>query len=244
MEENKQLTLAPGQEVAVSRDASLMAVVARAASDPTVDVEKMKALLDMQERLMEANAKREFKAALAAVQAVAPRVTRDGKIIVKGTLRSTYATFEAIDAVLRPLTAEYGFSYRFTTDAADGKNLNVTMITDHRAGHSEVSKVPLPVDANEYRSAVQNYRSTISFAKRCLVSDFFNIVTVGEDDDGAAAISYVSVEQANNINNMLEHTGSNRAKFLEWVGAPEVDKISAARYDGIMSQLRKKAPRA
>lgn len=219
-------------------DANLLSVIARAASDPTVDVVKMQALLDMQKEMMRISAEREFEAELAAVQAVAPRVTHDGKIIVKGTLRSTYATFEAIDEQLRPITAEHGFSYRFTTEKTEGKELVVTMKVAHRAGHSEVAQMPLPIDASDFRSQVQNVRSSVSFAKRCLVTDFFNIVTAGEDNDGQGG--YIAADQVMMIETLLKDSGSNTAKFLEWAGASSVAKIPVRRYAEAVQLLDRK----
>lgn len=236
MNQELQRTQGELQTIDDAPAANLLAVVARAAADPGVDVAKMEALLNMQERLMRVQAEREFKAALSAIQAVAPRVERDGKIVVKGTLRSTYATFEAIDKELRPLTDEHGFSYRFTTEQMENKTLLVIMTVGHRGGHAETATMPLPVDANEYRSAVQNVRSSITFAKRCLVSDFFNIVTVGEDTDGAGG--YISEEQAMVLETMLKDKRANVKSFLAYAEAESVKTIAAKNYDKVLSALR------
>ena len=48
---------------------SLLNLIARAASDPAVDVAKMAALLEMQERVMRAQAVHDFNAAMARVAA-------------------------------------------------------------------------------------------------------------------------------------------------------------------------------
>lgn len=221
---------------------NLLTLISRAASDPTVDVQKWQSLLDMHERMEAHQAEREFKAALAQIQAVAPRVLRDGKIVVKGQLRSTYATFEAIDELLRPLTAEHGFSYRFTTTTApDGKNMVVTMTVAHRGGHSETATMPVPVDRNDYRSDVQNVRSSITFAKRCLVTDFFNIVTVGEDNDGQGG--YITDDQAKTIETMLHDTRADLNGFLKFAGAKSVKEISERDYSRCMNALKEKAAR-
>lgn len=218
---------------------NLMAIIARAASDPTVDVQKWQALLDMHERMRKSDAEQQFKAALAEIQAVAPRVMRDGKIVVKGQLRSTYATFEAIDEELRPLTAAHGFSYRFTTDTTEGKNMVVTMTVSHRGGHSETATMPVPIDANEYRSQVQNVRSSITFAKRCLVTDFFNIVTVGEDTDGAGG--YISKEQLLTLETMLKDAGIDVTRFLGFTKTKTLAEIPAADFQKCVNAIQQKA---
>lgn len=234
-----ELIVRGNQEVAaVQPQESILAVIARAAKDPGVDVAKMQALLDMQERLAKNQAEIAFKADLAAIQAVAPTVLHDGKIIVKQQIRSTYATFEAIDKELRPLTAEHGFSYRFTTDQADAKTLLVIMIVSHRMGHSETATMPLPIDASEYRSAVQNVRSSISYAKRCLVSDFFNIVTAGEDNDGQGG--FVTADQVNKLRDLIIGYRVDEGKFLAYMDAPSVEKIPARKFQHAIEMLNRK----
>lgn len=222
----------------VEPQSNLLAIIARAASDPNVDVQKWQALLDMHQQMERSQAERQFKAALAEIQAVAPRVMRDGKIVVKGQLRSTYATFEAIDEELRPLVAEHGFSYRFTTNATDGKNMVVTMTVAHRGGHSETSSMPLPVDSNEYRSAVQNVRSSISFAKRCLVSDFFNIVTVGEDNDGQGG--YINKDQLLTLETMLKDAGIEVGRFLVFTKTKTLAEIPAADFQKCVNAIQQR----
>jgi hypothetical protein len=227
---------APKEVQPVEESVNLLAVIARAAADPSVDVAKMEALLSMHERLGKSRAEVEFKAALSQIQAIAPRVARDGKIIVKGTLRSTYSTFEAIDKELRPLVAEHGFSYRFTTEQLENKSLIITMTVAHRSGHSETAMMPLPADASDYRSAVQNVRSSITFAKRCLVSDFFNIVTVGEDEDGAGG--YISKDQALTIETLIKDKGANPAKVLAFAEADSIGKIPVRKYEQVINALQ------
>jgi hypothetical protein len=237
MAEQQSLIVREEQSVA-PQPVSVLEAITRAASDPNVDVAKMQQLLDMQERLMRISAEREFEAGLAAVQAAAPRVTHDGKIIVKGQLRSTYATLEAVDEALRPLTAEHGFSYRFTTEQTDARTLLVTMKVAHRGGHSESVHMPLPIDASDYRSAVQNVRSSISFAKRCMICDYFNVITAGDDNDGQGG--YITDEQVMTIETLIKDTNANVAKFLEWAGAASVAKIPRRKYAEAISLLERK----
>src|SRR5882724_7142793 len=59
---------------------NFLEVVATAVMDPRCDVEKMKALLDMQERIEERDSKKAFTVAFNALQAALPVINRDGKI--------------------------------------------------------------------------------------------------------------------------------------------------------------------
>ena len=61
---------------------NMLAVIAAAASNPACDVGKMQALLDMQEKLEQKQAKREFTEDFIALQSELPSISRDGKIEV------------------------------------------------------------------------------------------------------------------------------------------------------------------
>ena len=119
-----------GTEVAVHEGASaMMAIIARAASDPSIDVSKMTALLDMQERIMAKNAEIEFNEALARLSRVMPRINKDGQVEYAEDKTKPngpkvkafkFATYENIDRVIRPLLQEEGMSLSFTTAPRSG----------------------------------------------------------------------------------------------------------------------------
>ena len=64
------VTKIEAREIAPAQDqhAALLQVIARAAADPAVDIDKMERLLAMQERVMERNAEAAFNDAMRAAQ--------------------------------------------------------------------------------------------------------------------------------------------------------------------------------
>lgn len=222
---------------APSAESNILTVIARAAADPSVDVAKMAALLDMQERVMRIQADVAFKAALARIQPRMPRVNRLGKIEVSGVVRSKYAKYEDIDEAIRPLLAEEGFSVDFDTESSD-RALTVKMRVSHAAGHSEHRRLTLPFDASGSKSGTQGVGSTLSYGKRYLLTAFFNIITVDEDQDGA---EYIGLDDQNRVRDLLIATGSDELRFLAWLGASSVKTIPVNRLDAALAALRKKA---
>jgi hypothetical protein len=238
---SQELQKAAPQEVQpIEESVNLLAVIARAAADPSVDVAKMEALLSMHERLGKARAEVEFKAAMSRIQPRIPRVTMDGQIIVKGSLRSIYAKYEDIDFVLRPLLAEEGFSTSFDTVSAD-RSITIILEVSHSAGHTQKRQLTLPIDNSEYRSGPQNVSSSVSFGKRILLKNFFNIITVGEDKDGVQDGGCITPEQIMTIETLVRDTGAPLGKFLEYIGASSIDAIPATHYDRAVSALQRKA---
>ena len=226
-------------EIAPPPQDNILAVIARAAQDPSVDVAKMQALLDMQVQVMQISADREFKAALARIQPRMPRVNRTGKIEVRGSIQSRYAKYEDIDSAIRPLLAEEGFAVDYDTESTD-RALVVKMRVSHAAGHAEHRQLTLPFDTSGNKSSVQGVGSTLSYGKRYLITAFFNIVTIDEDQDGQ---QYIGLDDQNRVRDLLISTGADEARFLYWLGAASVEHIPQARLDSALAALRKKAQR-
>lgn len=221
---------------------SLLEVIARVAADPSVDAEKMQRLLDMQERMVAQQARIAFAQAMSRLQPQLPQITKDGRVLSKDrTVRSKYAKFESIDRAIRPLYTAEGFAITYSTELRDGK-LHVTATVRHSMGHQESVTVPIPLDSSEYRTAAQNMGSTISYGKRYALCLALNIVTTDEDDD-AAPVERITLDQANHINDLLIAAQADRAKFLHWLGVPEVDQIPATQYDAAVAALERKLRR-
>lgn len=161
----------------------------RLARDPSVDVEKLERLIAMQERIMRHNAKSAFDASFAAMQADMPEVDERGQILVKGVLRSTYATLEDIHAAVKPVLRAHGFAIRHRTEWPDDKAnvIRIVGILSHEQGHSEESIFQAPMDRSEFRTDIQSMGSTVSYGRRYTTLDLLNIATRKADDDGRTA---------------------------------------------------------
>jgi hypothetical protein len=220
---------------------NFLQVIADAARDPNVDIQKMSGLLDIQERLMNKQAEMSFNNALNVVQGEMPTIKKDGKLIHGQKLISTYASYEQIDRAIRELLIANGFSLRYDIDQTETK-LVITGILSHKDGHSISNTIPLPVDTGGAKSNVQAVKSTLSYGKRCLIEMLLNLVFEGEDDDGkAAGYAPISTEQAAEIKKKLMETDADVTKFLELVGAKSVDEIAVDKYALAMIALNRKA---
>lgn len=158
------------------------------AKDPSVDPAKMKAMLDMQERMIDRRNLTSYRRAMHAARSKMPRITKDGKIRNKhGDVQSRYAHYEAIDKIVRPLVEAEGLTYGFDTVSIEGGRVGVTCIVSHVDGHEErFGPMPLAVDTTGAKNATQGAGSATSYGKRYTLCAAFNIVTDGEDDDGRA----------------------------------------------------------
>jgi hypothetical protein len=184
MTENLPTTPAddPGRAMTVG---DMFASIMEMVRDPNLSVEKASALLDMQERMIDRQAKSDFYAAKAKVMLDLPRIRKDGAILNKtGQVQSRFATFESIDRIVRPICNAAGLVYSFIPSQS-GNTLTVTCELAHVGGHVErYGPMPLAIDTTGAKNATQGAGSAVSYGKRYTLCAALNIVTEGEDDGG------------------------------------------------------------
>lgn len=170
---------------------SVLNMIARAASDPSVDIGKLESLMAMQERVMARENAQRFNAAMSEAQAEMEPVIKDA---ANPFLKSKYAKLEAIDKAIRPIYTRHGFGVRYRCEESDKAGIvKVVCTVSHAAGHIEEFPISAPLDAagskgNDNKPAVQAVGSTITYLKRYALTMAFNVVTSddSDDDDGEA----------------------------------------------------------
>lgn len=179
----KQPELAP---VEPQPETSLALVIERLAANPQVDVTKLEKIIELQERVLASQAVAAFNAAYAKMQSELPEIDERGKILVKGSLRSTYAKLEDIHAAVKPVMKKFGFAIRHRTEwPADRPNvIRIVGVLSHEQGHAEESSFEAPMDKSEYRTDIQSMGSTVSYGRRYTTLDLLNIATRNVDNDG------------------------------------------------------------
>lgn len=223
--------------------ASIIQVIERAASNPNVDIDKMERLLQMQERILDRNAKAAYSAALADMQPKLPVVVERGEIKHGDNkpVQSRYALWEDINEAIRPLLAQHGFALSFRT-GRDGDRIIVTGVLSHRDGHSEQTSMPLPADQSGSKNAVQAVGSSVSYGKRYTALALLNITTRGEDDDGKAAGigDIISDEQFNILSALIDETKSDIGRFCAAFKIDALPDLPASKFQQAIDLLNQK----
>lgn len=164
---------------------SVLAVIARAAADPNVDVSKMMALLDVQERIIKRAAEMEFRKAMSGFQSECPVIVKTvpGGATNTGVVAYKYAPIDHIIRAVQPLLDKHGLSYQLNPEFPDGK-VRVVCRVHHIAGHSEPTSVEMPLGARTgIMSAPQQVAAGITFCTRYALTSAFGIITGNSDTD-------------------------------------------------------------
>ena len=223
----------------------VLAVIERAALNKDIDVEKMKALFELQERIMARKAEMAFNAAFAEMQSEMPVIAENGQIKVGNEVRSKYALFEDINDAIKPVLQKHGFAIMFKTGTTKD-SVSVIPILVHRDGHREVGEaVELGADTSGSKNSVQSVGSSVSYAKRYGLLALLNITTRGEDDDGfAGGAKLITESQAADLQALLEETKTTKERLLKYVSAKvkrqikSLDQIPASLYADAVTAVR------
>ncbi len=236
--------LAPATENRIARtsEPSMLDIIREASIDPRVDVDKLAALMGLQERVEARDAEKAFNADLAAAMAEMPSVRKDGvkDMGTKGSI--PYATYEHLDRIVRPIEKKWGFCRIFTTEPLDKPGTLMTCRLLHRGGHSIQSTRFQPPDPGPGRNETQAIGSADSYARRYLTLAIWNIVTVGADDDGKIA-NAITQDQADDINSLISEIGmtpAGREAFFKLADVHSIEEIPQRRYKDIMQALQSK----
>ena len=225
-----------------SDTASLLAVIERAASSPNVDVDKMERLLNMHERILAKNAEVLFNEAMNQAQSEIGRVAADAE---NKQTHSTYATYAALDRVIRPIYTKYGFSLSFDTGEAPENTVTVLCYVSHKGGHTRTYKANIPADGKgakggDVMTKTHAVGSGMQYGQRYLLKLIFN-VAIGQDDDGnSAAVEVITEEQAADLTALLEEVGANKKAFCEYFKINSIPDLPAKAYKQAMAMTEAK----
>jgi hypothetical protein len=225
-------------------DTAILSVISRAAADPNVDIDKLERLLQVQERVLERNARASYYSALAEMQPDLPVIEEHGGIKDRnGKVQSTYALWEDVNEAIRPILAEHGFSLSFKVRRTEGE-IVTTGILAHRDGHREETELSLPTDASGSKNAVQAVGSSTSYGKRYTAYALLNITTKGEDDDGQTGGAPEPLDNVRRklLYDLADAVEADKEKFCKHLKVQSLAELPATRFDYAMARLKEKNP--
>lgn len=227
--------------------ATMMQVVANAASNPDCDIEKMQALLAMQDKLIEREARAEFSAAMSEACGKIPQVERTGTVSLGGKGGYKFTRWEDMDKVIRPVLSEHNLRLSFNTRSVEGSPSKVIIGTiSHSNGQYQSAEIELPLDAGQGRNPLQGFGSTISYGKRYCAEMLLNIVRCDEDMDGKyqpqKQADYITAQQKEELISLLQQTRSDTSAFLAWARCRNLDEMERKNFAKARQALINKLP--
>lgn len=231
VEENARRPLA----VVPEESGTLMKIIAQAARDPEVDINKMERLMQMHERLSAREAENVFNAAMTECQIEMKPISADA---TNPQTRSKYASYAKLDSVLRPIYTGHGFALSFDEgDSPKPDYVRVLCYVSHIGGHSRTYRRDMPADGKgakggDVMTKTHAAGAAGSYGSRYLLKGIFNVAVGESDNDGngddGLAESVID-GHLTKIDEAKDEASLKRAFAAGWTEAQAADDKQAMR---------------
>lgn len=222
----------------------LLEVIARAARDPSVDIDKMERLIAMQERVQARDAELAFNQSLNAAQSEMQPISANAS---NPQTKSRYATFDKLDRVLRPIYTSHGFSLSFDEgESPKDDHVRVLCYVSHIGGHTRTYHRDMPADGKgakggDVMTKTHAAGAAGSYGARYLLKGIFN-VAVGEDDNDGNDRDHIKLiddAQWAMLVQLIEAAGIGAETVCTAANVPSLKALPASKYDSVVKKLNK-----
>lgn len=236
--------LVPMPALAQNESAALISIIQRAASDPTVDIEKMERLFQMHERIEKRRAEAAYNTAMAEAQAEMPAVVRNKE---NSHTHSKYADLYAIADAALPVVHKHGFGLSFSECKSDQHCIGVACRVSHSGGHSERYEFNIPADkagsqGKVNKTDIQAYGSARTYGRRYATVDIFNIPI--RDADGNAPQATITEAQADALADALTVDDVDIPAFCRYFKIQKFGDLPAAKYSSALRMIEERKKKA
>lgn len=202
----------------------MLSLIEKIALSPDADVSKLEKMIELQERVMDRQAKQQFDQAMLNFQIEKPILEKASK-----GHNSKYAKLEYIQSVIEPVLRKFGLFIRWSTSATQSNKTRVTCICTHVSGHSETSSMDVNPDKGGSKSEIQADGSAISYAQRYTMRSLLGLV-IAEDTDGQTKATITPV-QVKILEKKLGFLGGDvRDKMIAHIGC-DLHEIEKGAFD-------------
>lgn len=227
-------------------NSGLLEVIARAARDPSVDIDKMERLIAMQERVQARDAELAFNQAMNLAQAAMRPISANAS---NPQTKSRYATYDKLDRVLRPIYTEHGFSLSFDeADSPKDEHVRVVCYVAHIGGHTRTYHRDMPADGKgakggDVMTKTHAAGAAGSYGARYLLKGIWN-VAVGEDDaDGndpnPRGLQLIDDAQWATLVQTIDAAGVSADVVCKAANVPSLKALPASKYQTVINKLNK-----
>ena len=178
--------------------------------------------------------------ALAAFQAQCPQIVKRRQIDLGGGKGPLFASLDDIHDVIKPILAACGLSVRFSAEMTDAGQMRAKCFVRH-GRHEEASEVTLPVPTQMRVNDTQKMGAALSYAKRYALCAALNIVVTEEDNDAATVMETITDEQMAQLEEWIEVSGADRARFLKRFAIESLPQMPAQQFLVAIGELKRKA---
>ena len=206
-------------------------------------IEMLEKLIALQERCEANEARKAYHEAMAAFKKNPPTIIKNKEVDFtsqKGRTHYKHAGLAEAAASIGKALSEHGLSAAWRT-AQKGEGIEVTCEITHVLGHTEKTSLTALPDISGSKNAIQAIASTVTYLERYTLLALAGLAAQDTDDDGGGAeAEYITPEQAAILEQLIEETGVDSKKFLDFFKINDLETMPAGDYKRATVQLEAK----
>lgn len=234
-----------------SETKSAIDLYARAAADKEFPLDRLERLMNMKAALVAKDNENAFENAMTVAQGKMGAVTANA---ANDQTKSRYATYDKLDAAIRPIYSRAGFNLTFDTEDIDKPDIVRIVCFVSCYGHKRRYHIDMPADGKGARggdvmSRTHATKSAITYGQSTLLTMIFNLAVAGKrDDDGNAAgriqLDRITDDQLKELRALATKGKADLKKFCELFKIKTLDELPAAMFSEAVKQLNRKVSAA
>jgi len=187
----------------------------------------------------------EIATALSAAQA---EIQNPSKSAENPFFKSRYADLAEVLSVVRPAFTKQHLSIVQMPYTSENGQIGVTTMISHASGQWMQGEVDLPLQVN--KNVNQDAGSAITYLRRYALAAACGVAqedtdgnlgkSKGENTGAVVNLKTITSKQSDEIEALIEETGTDRVGFLNYAGADSIKKIAASKYTDVYNKLMEK----
>jgi hypothetical protein len=213
-----------------SEAGQLLDVIRAVATDPNVDIEKVKAIFAMQRELQKDAERREFNAAMALAQAEIEPVVRNAENAFN---KAKYSTLDAIGEAVDEIITRHGFAMICRPEQSTIPGcLRVIATVTHKGGFEREFPADVPLDdkgskGEANKTPTHAWGSTATYARKYLMFMAFNVKSKQFKDADATKVEFITNDQAAALLKEIDNQGGRTFDaIVKAYSLPDVDNVA------------------
>jgi hypothetical protein len=217
--DQKQTPAAP--VVSIHQGADLMSMLFNAATNSSLDIDKLQRLIDLKERNDKLVAEQQFNAAVAAYKLNEPVIVKNGKAEFVNSRNQhvcySFARLSDITEAVKSALARQGLSFRWDF-AEDSGRVSVTCWLQHAGGHAVSCTASGAPDTSGSKNPLQSVASTKTYLERMTLLSVLGMSAVEaeqEDDQPQVAADKSRIDEIVSEMNATVTTLQGLTEFMQ-----------------------------
>lgn len=208
------------------------------------DLEKLKQLMDLQDRWEKNEARKAYVVAMNAFKKNPPDIYKT-KHVQFGDTQYDHAMLSNAAELIGAAMSKEGLSFRWDCEQLEGGTIRVTCVITHIQGHSERVALQAGADQSGKKNNIQALGSTVSYLQRYTLFAATGLAAKGVDDDGKSSeIEYITESQAADLGALLDEVKANRVAFLDYFKIGKLEELPAKAYQQAVAMTEAKRKKA